>query len=382
MLTDEQISEALALIDDRYRKVVQKYLRKVGATVLKIGKLNRSSVNLLIQLRRMGVDVATIEGELQRVTRLTKKDLRTLYRKAAEEGIADARFEYVAKGVEPSEVRWEALVENLWQQTAGSLDNLSGTTVLSESYRRIVDEAVQAVTMGVTDYNSAIRNELRKAGRAGIQVQYASGHRRRLDTAIRQNVLDGVRQVQQKAQELIGEEIGADGVDITAHPNSAPDHEPVQGRRFDLENFQAMQAGQGFQDVDGRRYEGFRRPITQWRCRHLVYYIIIGVSRRMYSDDQLKKWEDANHKGATIGGRKMTNYEATQLMRKLETEIRREKDTAILAKEAGDDVLRRECQGRITDLETQYKAVAEAVQLRPRFDKTRVEGFTPVEMEE
>lgn len=382
MLTDEQISEALALIDDRYRKVVQKYLRKVGATVLKIGKLNRSSVNLLIQLRRMGVDVATIEGELQRVTRLTKKDLRTLYRKAAEEGIADARFEYVAKGVEPSEVRWEALVEDLWQQTAGSLDNLSRTTVLSESYRRIVDEAVQAVTMGVTDYNSAIRDELRKAGRAGIQVQYASGTRRRLDTAIRQNVLDGVRQVQQKAQELIGEEIGADGVDITAHPNSAPDHEPVQGRRFDLENFRAMQAGQDFQDVDGRRYEGFRRPITQWRCRHLVYYILIGVSRRMYTEEQLRRWDRENHKGVTIGDRKMTNYEATQLMRKLETEIRREKDTAILAKEAGDDVLRRECQGRITDLETQYKAVAEAVQLRPRFDKTRVEGFKPVKMEE
>ena len=382
MLTDEQIAEALELIDSRYQKVVQKYLRKVGATVLKIGKLNRSSVNLLIQLRRMGVDVATIEHELQRVTRLTKRDLRTLYQKAAEEAHTDARFEYVTKGVEPSEVRWEALVENLWQQTAGSLDNLSRTTALSCSYRRIVDEAVQAVTMGATDYNSAIRSELRKAGRAGVQVQYASGHRRRLDTAIRQNVLDGVRQVQQKAQELIGEEIGADGVDITAHPNSAPDHEPVQGRRFDLENFRKMQAGQDFEDVDGRRYEGFRRPITQWRCRHLVYYILIGVSRRMYSDDQLKKWEDANHKGVSIGGRKYTNYEATQLMRQLETEIRREKDTAILAKTSGDDVLRRECQANITDLEKQYKAVAEAVKLRTRFDKTWVDGFEPVEMEE
>lgn len=382
MLTDEQIAEALELIDSRYQKVVQKYLRKVGITVLKIGKLNRSSVNLLIQLRRMGVDVATIEHELQRVTRLTKRDLRMLYQKAAEEAHTDARFEYVTKGVEPSEVRWEALVENLWQQTAGNLENLSRTTIMGESYRRIVDEAVQAVTMGVTDYNSAIRAELKKAARAGIQVKYASGVRRRLDTAIRQNVLDGVRQVQQKAQELIGEEIGADGVDITAHPNSAPDHEPVQGRRFDLENFRAMQAGHDFQDVDGRRYEGFRRPITQWRCRHLVYYILIGVSRRMYTDEQLKKWEDDNHKGVSIGGRKYTNYEATQLMRRLELEIRREKDTAILAQTSGDDLLRRECQANITELTREYKAVTEAAKLRTRFDKTRVDGFKPVEMEE
>ena len=382
MLTDEQIAETLALIDERYQKVVRKYLQKVGVTINRIGKLNRSSINLLIQLRRMGVDVATIEHELQRVTRLTKRDLRTLYQKAAEEAHTDARFEYVTKGVEPSEVRWEALVENLWQQTAGNLENLSRTTIMGESYRRIVDEAVQVVTMGVTDYNSAIRDAVKRCGRAGLQVQYANGTRRRLDSVIRQNVLDGVRQVQQKAQELIGEEIGADGVDITAHPNSAPDHEPVQGRRFDLENFRKMQAGQDFEDVDGRRYEGFRRPITQWRCRHLVYYILIGVSRRMYSDDQLKKWEDSNHKGITIGGRKITNYDATQLMRQLETEIRREKDTAILALASGDDVLRRKCQANITDLEKQYKAVAEAVKLRTRFDKTRVEGFTPVELEE
>ena len=171
-------------------------------------------------------------------------------------------------------------------------------------------------------------------------------------------------------------------MDITAHPNSAPDHEPVQGRRFDLENFRAMQAGHDFQDVDGRRYEGFRRPITQWRCRHLVYYILIGVSRRMYTDEQLKKWEDDNHKGVSIGGRKYTNYEATQLMRRLELEIRREKDTAILAQTSGDDSLRRECQANITELTREYKAVAEAAKLRTRFDKTRVEGFKPVEMEE
>ena len=100
----------------------------------------------------------------------------------------------------------------------------------------------------------------------------------------------------------------------------------------------------------------------------------------MYTDEQLKKWEKDNHKGCTIGGKKYTNYEATQLMRQLETEIRREKDTAILAKASGDDVLRRECQANITEYEKQYKAVAEAVKLKPRFDKTRVERFEPVDI--
>jgi tetrahydromethanopterin S-methyltransferase subunit G len=392
MLTDKQIADALDLIDERYHAVITKYLQKVGKTIRDIGHLNASSVNLLVQLRRMGVDVQTIERELQKVTRLTKRDIKKLYRKAAQESTSDSRLEYLTKGVEPDSIRWESLVEDIWRQTAGAMDNLANTSVITEGYREAIDDAVQAVTMGAGDYNSVIRETVKRIGRAGIQVEYESTYlaadgqlkhrKRRLDSAVRQNVLDGVRQVQQKAQELIGEEIGADGVDISAHPNSAPDHEPVQGRRFDLENFRKMQAAQSFSDVDGHHYVGFERPITQWRCRHLVFYILLGVTRRMYTEEQLKSWEAENQKGCVIDGKEYTNYQATQLMRRIETEIRRQKDTAVLANESGDDILRRECQSNINQLTKKYNQVAEAAGLRKQMQRTRVEGFKPVKMEE
>lgn len=378
MLTDEQITEALALIDGRYQKVVELYLRKVGETINKIGKLNQSSINLLIQLRRMGVDMRTINRELRKVTKLTQKDIKALYRKAAQEANTDARFEYITKGVQPDSIRWERLVESIWEQTAGTMENLSKSTVVAENYRAAVDEAVQAVSMGVGDYNSAIRRTIKSIGTAGMQVEYESGARKRLDSAVRMNILDGVRQVQQEAQKLIGEEIGADGVDISAHAMSAPDHEPVQGRRFDIQNFRLMQEGKPFVDVDGKRYKAFPRPITQWNCRHLVFYILIGISRRMYTDEQLQEWKEDNHRGVTIDGEHYTRYEATQLMRKIELQIRRQKDTAILAKASGDDMLRRECQGNITRLTAKYKSVAEAAGLKPRLEKTNVDGFKPV----
>lgn len=391
MLTDKQIAEALDLIDGRYHDVITKYLQKVGKTINEIGHLNQSSINLLVQLRRMGVDVQTIERELQKVTKLTQRDIKALFRKAAQEANTDARFSYVSKGVEPDSGRWEALVENIWKQTAGAMDNLANSTVITDGYRSAVDDAVQAVTMGASDYNSAIRETVRCLGKEGLQVEYESTYlaadgklkhrRRRLDSAVRQNVLDGIRQVQQKAQELIGEEIGADGVDITAHPNSALDHEPVQGRRFDLENFQRMQSGLDFEDVDGNSYKGFERPITQWRCRHLIFYILLGVTRRMYTDEQLTTWEQDNQKGCIIDGKHYTNYEATQLMRSLETEIRKQKDTAVLAKASGDDLLRRECQSNINKLTKKYNAVADAAGLRKQMQKTRVEGFKAVNEE-
>ena len=378
MLTDEQIADALNLIDDRYQRVTQKYLQKVGQAIQKIGKLNQSSINLLIQLRRMGADVQTIERELQKTTKLTKKDIKALYEHAAEEANTDARFSYISQGVEPDSIRWQRLVESIWMQTAGTMDNLSKTTVVAESYRQILDEAVQAVSMGVTDYNSVIRESVKKLGSAGLQVKYASGAKKRLDSAVRMNVLDGVRQVQQKAQELIGEEIGADGVQLTAHPMSAPDHEPVQGRIFDKENFQLMQSGRHFRDVNGNEYKPFSRPITQWHCRHLVYYILLGISKPLYSPEELERWRRENARGVSIGGKHYTRYEATQLMRKLELQMRRQKDTAILAKASGDDVLRRECQSNISQLTAQYKTVAEAAGLGTRFEKTYVEGFKPL----
>lgn len=392
MLTDKQIADALELIDSRYHDVIVKYLQKVGKVINEIGHLNQSSINLLVQLRRMGVDTQAIERELQKVTRLTKKDIRNLYKKAAQEANTDARFEYVTKGVEPDSVRWESLVEDIWKQTAGTMDNLANSSVITEHYREAIDDAVQAVTMGAGDYNSTIRETVKRMGRSGIQVEYESTylaadgqlkhHKRRLDSAVRQNVLDGIRQVQQKAQELIGEEIGADGVDITAHPNSAPDHEPVQGRRFDLANFQRMQSGQDFEDVDGNHYTGFKRPITQWRCRHLIFYILLGVTRRMYTDEQLESWEQDNEKGCVIDGKQYTKFQATQLMRSIETEIRRQKDTAVLAKASGDDVLRRECQSNINKLTKKYNSVAAAAGLRKQMGKTQVEGFVPVDLQE
>lgn len=377
MLTDEQIAEALAKIDDRYHKLIIKYLRKVGQTINKIGQLNQSSINLLIQLRRMGVDVKTIEAELRRVTRLTQRDIKNLYQMAADEEYTDAKFEYVTKGIEPDSVRWNDLVKAIYAQTASAMDNLSNTTAVSLYYRDAIDDAVQAVSMGATDYKSAMRETVKRIGKAGLQVQYESGYHRRLDTAVRQNVLDGVRQIQHEAQRLIGEEIGADGVDITAHPNSAPDHEPVQGRRFDLHNFELMQSGQSFEDVDGNHYRGFERPITEWNCRHIVMYILLGISRRIYTDEQLEQWKKDNAEGCEIDGKKYTKYEATQLMRKIETEIRKQKDIAITAQESGDDVLRRECQSNISKLTAKYGQVASAAGLRERFDKTRVEGFKP-----
>ena len=223
-----------------------------------------------------------------------------------------------------------------------------------------------------------VRETVKQIGYAGMQIQYPSGYHRRLDTAVRQNVVDGAKQITQQASKMVGEALGYDAIELSAHAASAPDHEPVQGRVFLLDQFERMQAGEDFTDIDGNYYSGFRRPIGEWNCMHLVRSYDTEYSSRRYTSSQLAKWAEDNAKGCEINGKRYTLYEARQRMRQIETAIRHEKDAAIAAQAAGDDVLRQQCQQRINKLYEAYRQAAKASGFKPRYDRAQVDGFRAV----
>lgn len=356
------------------------YLQKVGAQIRAIGKLNPSSINRLAQMRVYGANIRKIKEGLAKALDMSVQDVQQLLEQAAKEEYSSADFLAVEHGrhIVPLEYNYalRQYIQSLAAQTAGSFLNYSNTTNIDAAYREVVSEAIDAVSRGVTDYNSAIRSSMRKLGGDGLRVTYESGVTRRLDTAIRMNILDGTKQIAQEAQRQIGEQIGADGVELSAHPYSALDHEPAQGRQYSLAEYQKMQSGQGFQDVDGNQFAAFQRPIGQWNCHHFLSYIILGVSPRRYTNAQLRQWRKANHEGCEIDGKHYTTYQASQLMRTLETKVRQQKDIASLARASGDDVLRREAQANVRDLRAKYAEVARKAGLRQRTDKMIVESYT------
>lgn len=382
MPTDKQIEAAYVQIQSRIQAVNEEYLQMVAKQIKAIGKLNPSSINRIAQMRLYGANVQKIKQSLAKALDLTVQDVQTILEAAAKQEYASKDYLAVVRGRQTFGLEYNATLQNyiraLAQQTSNTFLNFSNTTNLDTTYQETVSNAIDAVSRGVTDYNSAIRDSMRNLGGDGLSVIYASGATRRLDSAIRQNIVDGVRQVAYEAQKNIGQEIGADGVELSAHPNSAPDHEPAQGRQYTLAEFQKMQNGQEFQDVDGNQYSAFARSITQWNCRHFPSYIILGVSKRRYTDQQLSEWKRDNHKGCEIDGKQYTTYEASQMMRKLETAVRKQKDIANLAKKSGDDVLRREAQAKIRDLKAQYEKVSKASGLKQRTDKMIVESYAEV----
>lgn len=348
-------------------EIVQQYLRAMGEHIRDIGKLLPSDVQKLVEMKRMGVNVDAIKREIAAALEAAERDVERVFRETAETDYRAERALYEEARDVPL-AKNAALVRTLkayTRQTAEALSNLSNTTVVSSAYREAVDRAVQAAQSGVTDYASAVRQALREAAAGGLRVQYASGATRRLDSAVRMNVLDGVRQLNQDIAMQTGKEYGADGVELSAHALCAEDHLPYQGKQFSFKEYERLQAQ-------------LERPIGMWNCRHFAFPIILGVSEPANSKELLENYRRTSREKITIDGVTKTRYEWTQQQRKLETKVRQQKDIANTAKAAGDDVLRREAQYNIERYQAAYDRITDKAMLTPDRSRMRVSGFSSV----
>ena len=360
------------------------YITKVAEQIRAIGEMNATSLDRLTVMTEVGANITEITRQLSIALRETESEVMKIYQRALDTVYNSPRFrkalEY--KSLTPADFqRINQFAEAASRQTIGRLENFSNTTAIPEDYRAAVDRSILAVSSGLTSYTEAMRDVIRDVGSGGIKVVYASGYRRRLDSAVRQNIIDGANQISGHCADMIGEALGYTAVELTAHENSAPDHEPVQGRVFLRTEFDKMQNGEDMQDVDGNKYAGFRRPINEWNCGHFAAPFSLEYGHRVYSDEQLEAMRQRNHEKVEIDGKQYTKYECSQIMRRLETESRRQKDIAVAAKAAGDMELRRQCQAKINAISAKYGIVAEKAGLRERRQRMTVIGFRAVKAE-
>ena len=382
-MTPEQMEKRVKKLLSKFDDINTFYIEKVAEQVATIGALSTSSMQIISVWASMYENINDINKKIAKAVNVTMPELKKLYADALNNVYYDDRFARALNETPLSEESKETLeryTESVYRQTHDTLVNLSNTTAVSETYREAVDKAVLTVSSGMSDYNSQIRNVLREMGGSGLQVEYESGFRRRLDSALRQNIVDGVKQIQQHASDMIGEDLGYDAKEISVHANSAPDHEPVQGHIFLNEEFQKLQTEQDCVDVEGRHFPAMRRPIAEWNCMHFAFSFSTKYSRPMYTTKQLDDFVEKNADGCDIDGKHYSLYEARQLMRQIETDIRRQKDIAVAAKAAGDMDLRRECQGKINRLTSKYDRVVEASGLDTHRDRMVVQGFRSVKV--
>lgn len=314
-----------------------------------------------------------LQKQIAYAAQQSEEDVIRAMRAIAEADAAFAERIFGSKLTASGRSALKRVLEAQARVTYGEMENLSRTTVVSDGYRNAVDRAVQAVQGGVSDYRSAIRRTIEEAAAEGLRVEYPtktpSGRNRsmRLDSAVRMNVLDGIRAMNRAAMEQIGEEYGADGIEISAHALCAEDHLPYQGKQFSREEFEELQ-------------EKLDRPIGMWNCKHMTWPILLGVSECTYSEAELAELNRLSTEKIEIDGRKKTRYEWTQDQRRIETAVRYQKDRANLARHSGHDDIRRDAQAKINKLTKAYEGISEKARLGEEWERMRVTGFRGVKV--
>ena len=377
-MTDKELDALISAFSARFTAIQKKYLRIVGQRLKLLKGLSAKDIHILSQLKYMGTELEGIEREIGRACNVSREQLRSALELAAKADTRAAEMKLRGTDEETDESSGDnadlnlrmtpglkASVEAQATVTAGEFDNLSRTTVEDKAYRHVIDAAAGAVTSGVDDYAGAIRSAVKALAAGGLRVVYESGYTRRLDSAVRQNVLDAARAINQAATNEVGRQLGADGVQISAHLLCAPDHLPFQGRMYSNEEFESIQ-------------NMLDRPFGMWNCRHIWYPAILGVTKQTYSEETLKRYADLSNGKVRIGDRELTRYEWTQEQRKIETKLRdlRAEEAVWLA--AGETEELNRVRAEIRKLTAVYNLITREASLPARMERT--EAVMPADL--
>ena len=390
MKDDKKLELLLERFYNRFNQYNTKLLEKMGEAIKKFDGISPSTAHKIAQELKYGTDINELMAELSKLSGKSIKDIEKAFDLVAEENVAFAEVYAKAKNMEFVDYKdndqLKRLVKGIAGETNATFKNISrakavgfvlkdenGNKIfkdLKKTYNDLIDEAVFNVTTGTTDYQSAMRGVMKQLADSGVKIHeekvgYPSGYNQRIDSAVRQNVLTGVRQVNIETQKMVGRQFGADGVEISAHSPCAEDHLPIQGKQYSNAEFKKLNAS-------------LERPIGEYNCRHFVFSIVLGVNQPSYTNKMLNQMNTESQSIIEYEGKKYTAYEATQVQRKLETAIRKEKDRQIIARASGDKDGVGTAQSNIGVLTRKYNDFSKNAGLDTYKNRLSVSGYRRV----
>ncbi len=403
MISEEQ---AELLVERLIRRIEQAniyFLEKVGSTVKKIRELTPSQAQKLIQILKYGGTYEEIINQIAKYTNMNIADIDEIFSKYAQKDrlFYEKFYKYRNIPFEESlalKSQRNALTElvktemydytrrNVLGYAMKGLDGKKKFYGLREIYNQVLDEALLNVGQGKETFDESMSRILTELGGSGLRtVEYKdTGYSMRLDSAVRMHLKSRLRELHNENQKIIGDEIGADGVEISVHENPAVDHENAQGRQFSLEEYEKLNNGLPAKDYTGQTvtldhdYKNGYRPISEMNCYHYIFSIVLGISKPRYDNKQLQKIIKRNNKGFEYKGKHYTMYEGTQIQRTIETNIRKLKDIQILAKASDNNDLILKTQSKITELTNKYKELNNISGLPAKMKRMKVSTYKRV----
>lgn len=205
-------------------------------------------------------------------------------------------------------------------KVAGMFQNLGFNRL---NFPQAIDAALDEIQMQSSSYSPPSSREILENLFTGIAETglQNSLENMSMDAWIRRNLLDEVKTATNEASRYIGEIMGYDGVQLSAHAGARPSHAEIQGMLMSR-----------FPGVSG--YEWWsERAEAMWQepnCRHSFQFVPLNRGNA-YTREQLA----AMNKAFDFEGKKLTPYEASQKMRRMERDSRKITRELIALESAG-----------------------------------------------
>lgn len=303
-----------------YESLELQIIEEIATRVANVGYANTVVLNDI----QIGQEMGAL---YQDILKLVAEYNNTSYKKVAkifeQAGAKTLRFDdkiYTEVGLNPLPINQSpGMVQMLnatIEKTSGNLQNLVMTTATNSqvAFYNAMNMTYMEVSTGTKSYSQAIIDSISKIASVGGVITYPSGRNMSIESATRMNIITGVNQTCGKLQELRANELGWDLMELTAHSGARPSHASWQGKIVSLSGQKGYLSKK---DVGYGTATGFKGV----NCRHDWYPYYKGSSRT-YSEEQLRKWQNEK---VTYNRQKISKYDATQIQRKMERQIRQDK---------------------------------------------------------
>ena len=367
-------------MESRVMADIVRKLRDNGA------EITRAADWQIHRLFELGKTKEEIKAEIQHALNLSDEEINRLYNEVIQAGYArnEELYNAVGKNFIPYEDNEELkqLVSAVKKQTKNECTNITNSLgfavrkpdgklafkPIAKYYQDTLDGGLMDIATGVFDYNTVLKRVVKEMTNSGLRsVDYASGWSNRVEVASRRAILTGFNQVVAQINESNAEELDTDYFEVSYHGGARPSHQEWQGKVYTKEQLESVC---GLGEVTG---------LCGANCYHSYSPFIMGVSERLYTDEELDRMNRKENTPKEYMGKEYTRYEALQKQRRMETLMRAQRQEIKLLKEGGadeEDITNATIRYRGTSAE--YARFSKAMNLPQQRERVTIDGLRNV----
>lgn len=246
MLTPDYFYGKSDRLVEIYQELEDWILQDAAQRLLKSGEMSGTADRNLWKLQQMGMQNQEIVKKISKITGMSQREVRKILKESVLASFENDKKTLGEGVLTPNENTMAVRVANAeLKKTFGELDNLTRTTMVQaqSDLLNLLNEVDYRVASGMQSYNSAICEVLDRYAQRGVVIDYPTGARRSLESAIRCCIVTSMNQTAAQVTNQYIVEGGLEYVLVSAHmgarhskkyPEGIQSHDHWQGKVYKI----------------------------------------------------------------------------------------------------------------------------------------------------